>query len=616
MLYITDIRWKRAILELVFTCDEGDDDQLYLYRVKEHRFLPFQIEDEEGGENGGYSDGGTRKVARFNITLAGGREVLPKGQWIVARRIDDADLVSLDALLTARPHLRARMERDVRRHHKGEFPSVEFEDEDDEEAVQAVDLERERLVQELVQEEGLSYVQENPCDTYGIMYDPALLENIDQCSRFFHYAKSTYVYTVALNVKQSAEGGLFVVLDTEFYVRNKTPEKRRHSKRYAEKRVFNAVFRAFSALRHRTGERILFFKQNGSGPTENMAALQTRLHERGLDDQFEVRERYHDVFAHKQRLRDLPAWLEDLWLIAGASYIFIDDYTPVFDFIDLDDGVVLTQLWHAGVGFKSVGYARFGIQGSPDPNSSSHRAYTYALVGNEHLRGIYSEVFGIEPEALLATGMPRLDHFLDEGTAEAARADLYGRYPQLKGARVILFAPTFRGAGQRSAHYPYGLLDVEALHRMCEETNSYFIYEMHHFIKERPHIAPEFQDRVLDLTDENLDELFHVGDVLITDYSSCFYDYLLLEKPVILYVPDKTAYAATRGIQRPIDEMAPGEVCETFDELLESLYTRRYETVAPKALTIDRAAERSGLASDRVIDTILLGRDVPGVRME
>ena len=52
------------------------------------------------------------------------------------------------------------------------------------------------------------------------------------------------------------------------------------------------------------------------------------------------------------------------------------------------------------------------------------------------------------------------------------------------------------------------------------------------------------------------------------------------------------------------------------DEFLDVLRTRHYETVSPHPSSIDRAAERSGLASDRAIDTIIYGKDVPGVRKQ
>ena len=104
------------------------------------------------------------------------------------------------------------------------------------------------------------------------------------------------------------------------------------------------------------------------------------------------------------------------------------------------------------------------------------------------------------------------------------------------------------------------------------------------------------------------------ADVLVTDYSSCFYDCLLLEKPVVFYVPDKVEYSATRGVQRSVDDMAPGIVCDTFPAFVEVLETAGYAAVPPDPSMIDRCLEGTGYAADRVIDTVLLGEDVPGVR--
>ena len=85
--------------------------------------------------------------------------------------------------------------------------------------------------------------------------------------------------------------------------------------------------------------------------------------------------------------------------------------------------------------------------------------------------------------------------------------------------------------------------------------------------------------------------------------------------PVVFFTPDREVYSATRGVQRPIDEMAPGVVCDTFERFMEVLQNNEYDFVDPDPTTIDRASERGMLASDRVIDTILLGENVPGVRL-
>ena len=99
--------------------------------------------------------------------------------------------------------------------------------------------------------------------------------------------------------------------------------------------------------------------------------------------------------------------------------------------------------------------------------------------------------------------------------------------------------------------------------------------------------------------------------MLITDYSSCFYDYLLLKRPILFYVYDKALYSATRGVHRPIDQVAPGIVCNDFNELTTALSKEQLELPAAADMLIDNCLTNTELASDMVIDHILLGKEVP-----
>ena len=580
---IHEIRWERALLHVEYTVE--DAEALCPFSPETSQEIKFEEERE-----------GSLVHAVVNVATGPGRQPLAAGKWLFALRIPDAELADYETLVQNRPWLLSRTEGYVR---KNLVPPTKRRDT--------------KFIAAYMEREAKNIILSQPYDAHGISLDDAVIEDASRYDRIFPYT-GIYAYAAYITPRTLPDDSVYLVLTTTYYQRNDHPEVRKGSIRFKEKQAFNAYFKAASAKARRNGHRILFYKQNGDAPTENMQAVVYRLRERGLDKDYEIKIHCHNVFKSRQSFSE---WIEDLNLIAKTDYIFIDDYTPIFGFIDLDKDVVLTQLWHAGVGFKSVGFARFGIPGSPDPLNSCHRAYTYALVGNALLRDTYSEVFGIEKEALLATGMPRLDGFFNEERAAAIQEKLRSAYPWMREGRVIIFAPTFRGATQDLAYYPYAkFLDMERIHEMCVRTNSYFAFEMHGFIKELPEIPEQFQDRLIDLSHEDLNELYHVADVLVTDYSSCFYDYLLLEKPVVFYVPDKVEYGAVRGVQRSVDELAPGTVCDTFDEFMNVLETSSYEDVEPDPSCLDRALEKSGRACDRVIDTILLGQDIPGVRLE
>lgn len=594
---VEDISWNRVYMQVQYRATEGE--HLSMYRLRSQRFVGF-VEEREPAPDGE----GELVRAYVSIVETGNREPFDDGEWLLCERIEQSPIT----LEWAEEHMPWYIElvkhrvwtsmpkRERRRIREAADEDFTWRDYDFDPAALEARLD------------------EHPYNTHGITYEPQLLCRLGDLSRVFRYVNGKYSCAVSLLLRTDRTGYTNLVLAVDFYVKNKNPRIRRFSLRFAEKQVFAAFHKVVRALVPHRGNRVLFLKENGEEPNPNMAVIRDRMLERGMEGDFKIVERYRNTFGGRQN----PfSWMRDIVAIARADYIFIDDYCPVFNFIEPGGNTKLTQVWHAGVGFKSVGYARFGMKGSPDPYQSAHRRYDYALVGNEHLRQIYSEVFGIEEEALLATGMPRLDGFLDPARAEAARADLLARYPWMGEGRVVVFAPTFRGAGQRTAHYPYEeYFDMDALYQMCCDTNTYFVFEMHHFIRTLPDIPEEYQDRIFDLSEENLNDLFFVADVLVTDYSSCFYDFLLLKKPVVFYVPDKIMYEVTRGVQRTVDEMAPGVVCDTFPEFMEVLATDAYDAVEPDPSMIDRCLEGSGLACDRVIDTILLGKDVPGVKME
>ena len=87
----------------------------------------------------------------------------------------------------------------------------------------------------------------------------------------------------------------------------------------------------------------------------------------------------------------------------------------------------------------------------------------------------------------------------------------------------------------------------------------------------------------VDVTDyPDMQELLCAADMLITDYSSCMWDFALLERPCLLYVPDLQQYVDARGFFTPIEDW-PGLVCETADALYEAARTLDEAHCAQKA---------------------------------
>ena len=137
-----------------------------------------------------------------------------------------------------------------------------------------------------------------------------------------------------------------------------------------------------------------------------------------------------------------------------------------------------------------------------------------------------------------------------------------------------------------------------------------FAYKMHPFITEKVDIISEYKDKIYDFSNEgDINSLFYVTDVLITDFSSNIYEFALQRKPIIFYAYDKDFYQLTRGVHRTLEE-APGIVCETFEEVIHTLKEHRFQIdKLEKFIQESFVSDTDQLASDRIIDKILLGKD-------
>ena len=367
--------------------------------------------------------------------------------------------------------------------------------------------------------------------------------------------------------------------------------------------IFRAVIRAIRPATRRTGRRILFTSDSRADLGGNLKLVHDRIVDRGLDREYEIETLLRPSIVVRRSIRDrlrLP------WLLARADTIVIDDFQPVIYALDASDSRIV-QLWHAVGAFKTVGYSRVGKVGGPNPYGHAHKNYSLVTVSSREDIPVYAEAFGIPEDRVVATGIPRTDRFFDPSYGERARELALVEFPEGRGRTTILFAPTFRGNGARTATYDLGRIDVPALHALCVERDAVCIVRMHPFVRE-PLVIPEpYRDRILDGQRSPIDvnDLLFAVDLLVTDYSSIVYEFSTLGRPMLFYAWDLEEYVAGRDTYEPYETFVPGRIVRTFPELLEAIRREDYELekVAPFA---ERHFEhRDGRSTDRVVDLVL-----------
>lgn len=356
--------------------------------------------------------------------------------------------------------------------------------------------------------------------------------------------------------------------------------------------------------RGKRDKNVLFLTEQSKTLGTNLTAVADRMKQRGLDKEF------HICFSARKasdKNHGVKSWVHIMKLLAQSGTIFLDDHAPVLDWIKLPSDTCVVQLWHAGAGFKSSGYSRWGHIGCPAPQSC-HRQYRYGIAGSRHIAHFFSEVWGINDEQVLPTGMPRMDEFLDDEYRKAKTQDLYEQFPMCKNKKVILFAPTYRGKNNATAYYPYELIDFDKLYELCGD-EYVVLFKMHPWVIVDIDIPEKYKDKMMDVkTYPNINDLFYFTDLLITDYSSNIFEYSLMKKPMLFFAFDKVQYSFSRGFHRAYEESAPGKVCYTFEEVLDAIARKDFEYEKVEEYVEHHFDYIDSHASDRVIDWILLGQ--------
>ncbi|RAE32369.1 teichoic acid synthase, partial [Burkholderia multivorans] len=155
------------------------------------------------------------------------------------------------------------------------------------------------------------------------------------------------------------------------------------------------------------------------------------------------------------------------------------------------------------------------------------------------------------------------------GAGDRARAVLRDRGISTHGKKVICYAPTWRGGSFYNPQSDAGRLKatVMALRSALEDEGWIVLLKAHQVIVDQLVDDPELADFLVP-NDVPANDVLAITDILVSDYSSIFIDFLGTGRPVLFHLPDAGKYAAERGTYLRPDEL-PGPVSESIDELLD-----------------------------------------------
>ena len=264
---------------------------------------------------------------------------------------------------------------------------------------------------------------------------------------------------------------------------------------------------------------------------------------------------------------------------ASSKYVFlVDNFFPLA-FMNVE-GMKWVQLWHGTGLFKKFGY---DLLNDEDKKIMEMFAPKIDLVSvsSENVADIYARNFYVDKSKVKPFGVPRNDFYDEEHLSEDYLSELRESfekdYPQLKGKKLVLYAPTFREDPKNNAVFDY--FDIE---KFLDELGDEYALAIRLHPNYKRFCDEEHNIDLDDLTNrydiinftgfKDEQKLLLLADILIADYSSIMVDYTILKKPAILFDYDLDDYLyKERGFYFDYEEMVPGKIVYNIDELIEAI---------------------------------------------
>ena len=188
------------------------------------------------------------------------------------------------------------------------------------------------------------------------------------------------------------------------------------------------------------------------------------------------------------------------------------------------------------------------------------------IATSDKVKGYFNSAFG--SEKIEVTGYPRNDIIINPNLYVKHLGFEQQIIDSIATEKTILYAPTFRDTNRFDRETP---IEWEKLNNLLIKQNASFLIKLHRHDYSIVMKEEYSNIRVLD-NESDMYPLFTKVDLLITDYSSIFFDFLLTDKPVLFYPYDKDEYLTMdRSMYDDYDTVTPGYKAYDYSDFHEKL---------------------------------------------
>ena len=274
------------------------------------------------------------------------------------------------------------------------------------------------------------------------------------------------------------------------------------------------------------------------------------------------------------------------------------------------DSQKIISTWH-GTPLKKLGLD-IGNVHTRDPNIKKSyikvaKEWDYLISPNKYTTKVLRSAFAYDGE-MLETGYPRNDILYNATPEQVQKIKDDLNLPSDK--KIVLYAPTWRDDEYFDAGKMHFNLKLE-LDKLQEAIGDEYIVlvRTHYFVADKLDLSP-YEGFAYDVCRyDDIAELYLISDILITDYSSVFFDYANLRRPILYYTYDLDKYEnVLRGFYIDIHSEVPGPLLKTTEEVIDAIvniedlkeeYAEKYDAFYERFCSFE-----DGNASKRIDEAI------------
>lgn len=362
---------------------------------------------------------------------------------------------------------------------------------------------------------------------------------------------------------------------------------------------------------------VVFISFHGRGYNDNPKAIYEAMIK---DETFQDYQFIWFIKNHKKKNITIPKGkiveyntIKYFYYMSKAKYWIINCKMPIY-MIKKNNQIYL-QTWH-GTPLKHLGhdievpegttFYRSGM--SYDEMTNTYDVdvarYNYMISPNKFCTEVFQSAFQINRERLIETGYPRND-FITNATNEEI-INIKNRLNIPLNKKIVLYAPTWRDNSYVASGYTFELKADFKKWKEILGDEYVLIFKPHYLIVNHFKNDDSLNDFLYSIdADAEINELYVISDILVTDYSSVFFDYAVLNRPIYFYMYDLEEYSdALRGFYLDIYTDLPGHIYEDETKMLQDIKENVYDNQRLEAFNQRFNNQQDGHCAQKVIDIV------------